>query len=356
MLYYLKESKECAGELFAASQRMTASVKPREDVDAIFGAHFENAVEYPTPKLRKGKRNLLTKLLEQRESVRDLKKALSPLKRGDTLFLQYPLLFFSLWQNRVFKGLKRRGVTLVALVHDLDWLRDRSRTFRWRLRMRVTKKSFRYFSRAIVHNEKMQAALAEFPLRTVSLGIFDYLTEGTPQSGKRGKDLPIVIAGNLAREKAAYVYCLPEETEWNLYGPHFEGGGGNINYHGAFPPQELLSALEGSFGLVWDGTSERTCSGSWGEYLRYNDPHKTSLYLAAGLPVIIWQEAALAPFLRKEGCGIAVSDLRELPSVLSAMTEEEYETLCENARRIGALVRKGYFTDRAIEKCLDQGE
>lgn len=355
MLYYLKESKESVGGLFGESQRMTASVKPRTDADAVFGARIGNAVEYPFPKLHNGKRNIFVKVTEQRENARDWKKTVSALGRGDVLFLQFPLLFFNLWQNRIFKRLKKRGVKLIALVHDLDWLRIQEQTFRSKLRMKVMKKSFRYFFCAIVHNEKMQAALAEFPLKTVSLGIFDYLTE-EQAAGKRGKDLPVVIAGNLTREKAGYVYCLPKETAWNLYGPHYEGGNENVNYLGAFPPQELFSVLEGSFGLVWDGTSAQTCAGSWGEYLRYNDPHKTSLYLAAGLPVVIWREAALAPFLTEQGCGIAVSDLHELPSVLASMTEEDYERLCENARRVGALLRSGYFTNLAIDNCLQEIE
>ena len=50
--------------------------------------------------------------------------------------------------------------------------------------------------------------------------------------------------------------------------------------------------MEGSFGLVWDGISVETCAGVYGEYLKVNNPHKTSLYLASGIPVIIWKEAA----------------------------------------------------------------
>ena len=34
---------------------------------------------------------------------------------------------------------------------------------------------------------------------------------------------------------------------------------------------------------MWDGPSPDTCAGVYGAYLRYNNPHKTSLYLAAGL-------------------------------------------------------------------------
>ena len=40
-------------------------------------------------------------------------------------------------------------------------------------------------------------------------------------------------------------------------------------YFGSFLPDELPVALEGGFGLVWDGDSAETCSGVFGEYLRF---------------------------------------------------------------------------------------
>ena len=59
----------------------------------------------------------------------------------------------------------------------------------------------------------------------------------------------------------------------------------NETYFGSFLPDELPAALEGGFGLVWDGDSAETCSGVFGEYLRYNNSHKASLYLASGFPL-----------------------------------------------------------------------
>lgn len=61
-------------------------------------------------------------------------------------------------------------------------------------------------------------------------------------------------------------------------------------WHGSFKPEESPEHLQG----VWDGDSVDTCAGNTGAYLRYNNPHKTSLYLACGMPVIVWKEAAIA--------------------------------------------------------------
>ena len=36
------------------------------------------------------------------------------------------------------------------------------------------------------------------------------------------------------------------------------------------------------------------------DYLRINNPHKTSLYLACGIPIITWNKAAIAQYVRKK--------------------------------------------------------
>ncbi len=41
-----------------------------------------------------------------------------------------------------------------------------------------------------------------------------------------------------------------------------------LNIFGSFMPDDLPFAMQGSFGLVWDGESADTCSGIYGEYLK----------------------------------------------------------------------------------------
>ena len=148
--------------------------------------------------------------------------------------------------------------------------------------------------------------------KMIELDIFDYLIgkegEKIQERGKRKPGYSCIIAGNLDKQKSAYVYELPKDIAFDLYGPNYTGqAGGNICYHGSFPPAELPYELEGNFGLVWDGISVDTCAGVYGEYLKVNNPHKTSLYLASGIPVFIWKEAALAEFVEQERVGIKIS-------------------------------------------------
>jgi hypothetical protein len=105
--------------------------------------------------------------------------------------------------------------------------------------------------------------------------------------------------------------------------------------------------MTGGYGLVWDGDSPSTCSGA-GAYLRINDPHKTSLYLAGGLPVITWKDAAIADFIQTEGCGIVVAGLEDIQDSLAAVSKEQYDQMSANVAHVGARLRDGFYTRQAM--------
>ena len=54
----------------------------------------------------------------------------------------------------------------------------------------------------------------------------------------------------------------------------------NVVYKGVYPPDQLPDKIQGGWGLIWDGSSLKGCQGNYGEYLKYNNPHKTSFYIA----------------------------------------------------------------------------
>ena len=123
------------------------------------------------------------------------------------------------------------------------------------------------------------------------MDIFDYLIPSFIEKEKLSKEQPIIVAGNLAQEKAGYLYKLPAEPSYNLYGVGFDESRSLLNetYFGSFLPDELPSVLEGGFGLVWDGDSAETCSGVFGRVPPFiTISHKASLYLASGFPLVVW--------------------------------------------------------------------
>ena len=156
----------------------------------------------------------------------------------------------------------------------------------------------------------------------------------------------------MAQEKAGYLYGLPSEPSYNLYGVGFDESRAlaNETYFGSFLPDELPAALEGGFGLVWDGDSAETCSGVFGEYLRYNNSHKASLYLASGFPLVVWKQSALSHFVLENGCGIAVESLHDLKTTIENLSESDYQGLVENAKHIGEKIRKGFYLTSALKE------
>ena len=104
------------------------------------------------------------------------------------------------------------------------------------------------------------------------------------------------------------------------------------------------------FGLVWDGESADTCSGVYGDYLRINNPHKTSFYLSCGIPVLIWKEAALADFIIENGCGIVLNSLSEISAKINNLDRTSYIKMKENANQISGKLKMGWYSRNAIEK------
>ena len=85
-----------------------------------------------------------------------------------------------------------------------------------------------------------------------------------------------------------------------------------------------------------------------GEYLRYNASHKLSLYLASGMPVIVWQESGVAAFVNKNHLGLTVNSLEELPERIGKLTENEKALISEGVGIMSEKIRHGEM----LRNCL----
>ncbi len=344
-------------ELNTIAEAQTAGIKARDDVDKILKDMGYSPLKVVIDADRHNL-NTFNKLFVHFKLCSVWDRALSKAKKGDTVVMQFPVINHTVLLDAAVKKLKHRGVRIIALVHDLEILRlslvtDVSPVKRWRLK-REELSVLKLFDKIIVHNTKMidyVTKVLDIPSeRLINLGIFDYLAPDiTIQRYDMQNFRSVIIAGNLSETKSKYVYDLPDTCNYQLYGPNFTGKtGDNICYNGSFPPEQLPSVLKGGFGLVWDGTSAKTCDGVLGEYLRYNNPHKTSLYLASGIPVIIWDKAALADFVKQNCCGITVESLYDIPKTLDSLSESEYKKMCDCTAVIGKRLRDGYYTKKAV--------
>lgn len=351
MKYYLKDS------FLHNEHEKNAGSKARNDVEAILISEGYEGLELKVENWYK-----MNFFKAQQHKYRATKSVFDQLGAGDELVIQFPIIHHTFFISRLIKQAQKRGAKFYLLIHDVETLRHAAGSevkFRHKVRNYFQeKKALMSVDGIIVHNDIMKKVLVSQGVpadKMVSLEIFDYLIPNFEEKTAPQKDKPIIVAGNLNPTKSGYLYNLPEQPAYNLYGVGYDESRAlkNTSYFGSFMPDNLPTALEGSFGLVWDGDSSETCQGSYGNYLRFNNSHKASLYLASGFPVVVWKESALAHFILEKSCGIAVASLHDLEAALENLTEKEYADLSENARRIGKDLREGYYLRSALKKLND---
>ena len=282
------------------------------------------------------------------------------LTKDDIIIIQFPLLWKSLKKQIRMKFLKKRHFKAYLLIHDIESLRNKKIKSFYDFKHSIihflqNKTVLERVDVIIAHNDKMKSELVKMGInkeKIVPLEIFDYLIPNFNDDKNYNKD-KILLAGNFDIRKTRYARELPEKPEFEIYGINLESENlpNNVRYKGAFTPDELPNHLQGGFGLVWDGDSAHTCSGMYGEYLKINNPHKASLYLVSGFPIIVWKQSALADFVRNNNCGILVNSLFEIAETLESMSEDEYQELIKNSKRIGEKIRQGHYLKTAVEKC-----
>lgn len=279
------------------------------------------------------------------------------IRKDATIFLQYTI---SCWQGALaFRLLDERikakkNLKIIALVHDIkrtDVLNDC-----------LTPTESRFFALCdviFVHGENMKAFFIRHGVAAEKLRIFelfDYLTDVPMNPLTTERMNTVNVCGNLSPHKCGCYRDLGRiaGVEWKLYGPNFspDYSAANVTHMGEFPPDVLPGKFTHGFGLIWDGDSSETQTGLFGFYQKINHPHKLSLYLAAGLPLIVWEENAIADFVTRNRIGFTISALRDIPGKIGSLSLEEYAELRKNAMEIGRKLRAGEIVKEAIEKAL----
>lgn len=279
-------------------------------------------------------------------------KGICSLQRGDVLVLQYPLKKYYVF---VCRTAHLRGCRLITLIHDLGSFRRKKLTAVQEI------KRLNHSDVIIAHSEAMKQWLQERHTRAelVVLGIFDYLSDSFPRQSfdyRLRHPFRIVFAGSLSPRANGFIYEMEGKTYLPvLYGNAFDPRRMKCkaDYNGFVSSDELIATVDGDFGLVWYGSALRGGEGVLGEYLPYNVPHKVSLYIRCGLPVIIWSKAALASFVREQGIGICVDSLEELDALLPQITPLQYRNMCDCVATLGRYLAKGYFCQNAIQKAYE---
>lgn len=323
-----------------------AGTKARNDVETILRQY--------------GARPINTKVLELRENESggvqaNLMNRLDYIQyyfdtffiRNETVIIQYPILAFDIQLDYVRKLAKHNKV--IFLIHDIQSLRREGYSG---LEQEVQMLNLAFG--LIVHNRFMEQKLKKIGVcvkQFYQLNCFDYLFSGTINDSVLNTS--IVFAGNLEKSEFLLKMCEnnPEVT-FRFYGPgwKYSSDFSNAEYCGSFDPNEIPGKLQGQYGLIWDGKTTSGCTGAIGEYTKINNPHKLSLYIVAGFPVIAWSESAIAEFIHKNQIGILVNDIDNLQETLSNISNEHYQNMKINVLRLREQLIFGGYLRTVLEE------
>ena len=278
---------------------------------------------------------------------REGKRFLKQVKADDVVLIQD---FYQDYMQHIATECLHRKAKVVFLVHDVQCIRFNKRT--------REVQQLNNASLLLVHTQAMKDKLTEMGVKTpmVVIQIFDYYSSEpmmTVEETLKHKQ-EIVFAGNLS--KSEFLRDLLSDnsnryTHFALYGILGDlslDKNSNMKYCGVFQP-DLTGNVIGGWGLIWDGDSIDSCTGDYGNYLRFNSSHKLSLYLACGMPVIVWEHSSLAQWVKAENIGIVVPTLRHLDEAISQTPDEVYRQMVANAHEIGEKLREGYYLRKSIK-------
>lgn len=284
----------------------------------------------------------------------DVLRAPFSLHKGDILFVQYPLKkYFSFLCNMAHF----RKAKVAIIIHDLGSFRRKALTIPREMHRLA------HCDYIIAHNNHMKKWLEnnKCPVPIGTLEIFDYLSESVPKSKHTPeKDFNIIYAGALNHRKNTFLYDAGKYASnyhYTLYGNGFEheiaANPEKFICKGFTPSDKLIETVDGDFGLVWDGNSTTKCAGDWGSYLKYNNPHKTSLYIRCDLPVIVWKQSAMASFVEREHIGICIDSLQNLSVFLQKLQPAEYNEMRRNVEKISQRLANGYYFKKAAQEAIN---
>lgn len=270
---------------------------------------------------------------------------------NDIVIIQYPTDMGRIYDKYLLNRLINKHIFRVAIVHDVDSLRFKNSRYKTlKKEIAVLNK----FNLVVCPNNCMERVLVNngLTVNTIIQEIYDYLATETFELKYNVDEYKKIVnyAGNLKKSKFISKMEINEKNKYFFFGDitDLTTISDNCVYKGSFTPEEIMNELLPGFGLIWDGESTSSIEGMIGEYLQYNSPHKLSLYISSGLPVIIWRKAAMSNFVEERNIGITIDKLEDIKDKLSRISDEEFKRMIENAQNESVRLRNGYYIKRIL--------
>lgn len=310
-----------------------AGPKAKDDIDYFLSKVGYKSILLPIGRNKYEKLNILLQLPRYFKNI----------KINDKVVIQYPQHSYVITE-KVLKLLKKKKAKIIGIIHDIEGLRQQDDA-----RIKKDLKMFNSMDALIVHTEAMKQWLEMNNIHKpmIILNLFDYHTVNVKKDLKIEPQAKIVFAGNL--NKSLFLKKI-STISMDLYGPceFVNELPEQLHYRGVLQPEILPTYLDRyDFGLVWDGESIQEIQGEMGEYLKYNAPHKLSLYLSAGVPVIVWKKSAMASFIEENNIGFTIHSIDEIEHKLETI---DYETIKNNVKKIQKNIIQGDFIIQALKK------
>lgn len=247
---------------------------------------------------------------------------------------------------------KRKSIKRVAVIGDINGLRHGNREI-----LQQELAQFAGYDHLIVHNNKMKKWMGEqIPSSHFSvLHFFDFLTEQKKTPALQNNS--VAYAGNLAEspflERLNELLPNNESVIFKVYGqpcsPRMQEQR-NLEYMGVSEPYGLPAKLEGAYGLIWDGNGLEAAEDHIADYLNYISPHKASLYLLSGIPLIVGRDAGIAALVEEHGIGILLDNLHDIGQALRAVSAEDYSAMSANCRQLAKHLASGSCLREALHE------
>lgn len=282
---------------------------------------------------------------------------LSCVHSGDIVVVQFPTWQHDLnFERELISNLEERKVQKVLLLWDaLSWLHDDS------IRDYTGDYGFQMMNRfdlVISPNKKMSARLrneggVQVPI--IDIGLWDYRVDSPME--KRVFQKRLYFAGTL--DKTDFSSYRAETPFYLIGNPNGvspeERQQENLHFLGEVDRQLLPSLLDGGFGVISYKTPKKGTPRFKGaeKYGHYNNPLKLSLYLSAGIPVIVDSKSAHADLVREQGLGLILDDLNQIDNALEQISGQEYEEYLCNVQRYSIAMRTGHFTKKVLMDAIN---
>lgn len=277
-----------------------------------------------------------------------IEAVVGPVQPWDLVVVQFPLWEQLDFQAEFIDALKRVDhVKMIGLVHEVPtWLYadDNNRTT---IKNDFWLKQLRRFDLLVVANEKQAQHLerdkVEVPM--ISLQLWDYPYAGPLKPKLYRKQLSYIsdrkiIDLNYRGSTPLMLYNtdVTESVRDNPSVKHIEG----------LARDNLIADLADGFGLVNSDNIVEEISPNDIRNSQYNDPIELSMYLAAGMPIVVPDTSAHATLVKTQHLGIVIHDLNEIDSALAQVTNEDYQAMLAAIRPWQHAVASEFFAKRAL--------